>query len=41
MQCELIDEDEVDAAWLTTLTDCAYPGPVRGAIHSLAAEVRR
>ena len=41
MQCELIDEDEVDPAWLTTLADCAYPGPVRGAIHSLAAEVRR
>ena len=41
MECELIDEDEIDPAWLTTLADIAYPGPVRGAIHSLAAEVRR
>jgi acetoin utilization protein AcuC len=41
MRCELIDEDEVDPAWLTTLADIAYPGPVRAAIRSLAAAVRR
>jgi acetoin utilization protein AcuC len=40
MDCELIDEDEVDPAWLTTLADIAYPGPVRAAIRSLAAGVR-
>lgn len=40
MECELIDEDEVDPAWLATLADIAYPGPVREAIRSLAGEVR-
>ena len=35
MECDLIDEDEVQEAWLTTLADNPNPGPVRDAIRSL------
>jgi len=41
MECDLIDEDEIDEAWLTTLVDSAYDGPVREAIISLATETVR
>jgi len=42
MQCELIDEDEIDPAWLTTLADDPRPGPVRDAVKWLAeTAVRR
>jgi len=36
MECDLIDEDDVDPAWLTTMADTPYPGPVRDEIKSLA-----
>ena len=39
MECDLIDEDEVEEAWLTTLVDTPYPGQVRDEIVSLAREV--
>jgi acetoin utilization protein AcuC len=35
MECDLIDEDEVQEAWLTTLADVPNRGPVRDAIRSL------
>jgi len=35
MECDLIDDDDVDEAWLTTLADSPYPGPVRDEIRSL------
>lgn len=35
MECDLIDEDEVQDAWLTTLADAPNRGPVRDAIRSL------
>ena len=35
MECDLIDEDEVQDAWLTTLADSPNRGPVRDAIRSL------
>ncbi len=38
MECDLIDEDDVDEAWLTTMADTPYPGPVRDAIKSLAEQ---
>ena len=34
MECDLIDEDEVQEAWLTTLADNPKPGPVRDATRS-------
>ncbi len=41
MECDLIDEDEIDSAWLTTLVDSPYDGPVRDAIKSLARQAVR
>jgi len=35
MECDLIDDDEVDEAWLTTMADTPYPGPIRDEIKSL------
>ena len=35
MECDLIDEDDIDEAWLTTLADIPNPGPVRDAVRSL------
>jgi len=40
MECDLIDEDEVDEAWLTTLADSPYPGPIRDEIRSLATQLK-
>jgi acetoin utilization protein AcuC len=40
MECDLIDEDEVDEAWLTTLADTPYPGPVRDEIKSLVRHMK-
>ena len=39
MECDLIDEDDIDPAWLTTLVDTPHDGPVRLEIESLAARV--
>ena len=34
MQCELVDEDEIDEAWLTGMADTPYRAPVRDAVRS-------
>jgi len=39
MECDLIDEEDVEPAWLTSLVDSPYNGPVREAIKSLAQSV--
>jgi hypothetical protein len=36
MECDLVDEEDVDPAWLTSMADSPYPGPVRDAIKSIA-----
>jgi len=36
MECDLIDDEDIEEAWITTLVDFAYDGPVREAIISLA-----
>jgi acetoin utilization protein AcuC len=41
MECDLIDEDEVEEDWIRTLVDSPYNGPVREAIKSLATEIVR
>jgi acetoin utilization protein AcuC len=41
MECDLIDEDEIEPAWLTTLVDSPDAGEVRDEIRSLAATVTR
>jgi len=39
LSCDLIDEDEVPPAWLTTLADAPHDGPVRPAVKRLPALV--
>ena len=39
MECDLIDDEDVDPRWLTTLVDSPYDGPVRPEIESLAAQL--
>jgi len=41
MSCDLIDEEDIEPAWLTSLVDSPYNGAVREAIKLLAAEVMR
>ncbi len=35
VQCDLVDDDEIQADWLTTMADSPYRGPIRPAIQSL------
>ena len=35
MECDLIDEEDIEDQWLTTVADTPYPGPVRDEIRSL------
>ena len=37
MECDLIDEEDVDETWLTTMADTPYPGPIRDEIRSLVS----
>ena len=39
MECDLVDEEDVEPEWLTTLVDSPYDGPVRPEIESLAAQL--
>lgn len=39
MECDLIDDEDVDAHWLTTLVDIPHDGPVRAEIELLAAQL--
>ena len=41
MECDLIDEEDVEETWLTTLVDTPGAGDVRDEIRSLAREVTR
>ncbi len=40
MECDLIDDDEIDEAWLTMLADRPNPGAVRNEIRSLAMQLK-
>jgi len=37
MECDLIDEEDIEPAWLTSMADSPYPGPVRDAVKSVAS----
>ena len=39
MECDLIDEDEVDEQWLASMADSPYPGPVREAVISACQQL--
>ncbi len=39
MECDLVDEEDIEPQWLTTMADSACPGPVRDAVKSVADAV--
>ena len=39
MECDLVDEEDVDDSWFDTIADSPNPGPVRQSIASLAAGI--
>ena len=41
MECDLVDDEDVDGAWFTTMADSPYPGAVRDSIKSLADSIVR
>jgi acetoin utilization protein AcuC len=41
MECDLVDEEDIEDDWLNTLVDKRFAGPVREEIRSLATEVAR
>ena len=40
MECDLVDEEDVDVSWYNTLADTPNPGPVRESVKSLAQGIR-
>lgn len=40
LECDLVDEDDVEAAWLTTLADAPRPGAIRAEVKTLASQGR-
>jgi acetoin utilization protein AcuC len=40
LACDLIDEEDVEPAWITTLADEPRPGPVRDEVKSLVSQGR-
>ncbi|MDH3616777.1 MAG: acetoin utilization protein AcuC [Gammaproteobacteria bacterium] len=40
MECDLIDAEDIDELWLTTMADIPYPGTIRDEIKSLAEDAR-
>lgn len=41
MECDLVDEEDINPAWLKTMADSPYPGTVRDSIKSLVREILR
>jgi acetoin utilization protein AcuC len=41
LECDLVDEEDVEPAWLTTMADTPYPGPIRDEVRSIADTVMR
>jgi acetoin utilization protein AcuC len=39
MECDLVDEEDVDVRWLSTIADIPDPGPVRERIKSLVSGI--
>jgi acetoin utilization protein AcuC len=39
MECDLVDEEDVDVRWLSTIADSPDPGPVRERIKSLVSGI--
>jgi len=41
MECDLVDEEDVQESWLTTMADSPYPGSIRDEIKLLVADVEK
>ena len=39
MTCELVDEEDVQPEWLTTMADNPYPGLLRDSVRLLADRI--
>jgi len=39
MECDLVDEEDVEEAWLTTMADSPNSGPIREAVKAVASMV--
>jgi acetoin utilization protein AcuC len=39
LSCDLVDDDDYDPAWLTSIADARNPGPIRARIHDLIDQV--
>ena len=39
MECDLVDEEDIEDSWYNTLADTANSGPIRGSVVSLAAAI--
>jgi len=40
LHCDLVDDEDVEAAWFAGLADAPRPGPVRDEVKSLASQGR-
>jgi acetoin utilization protein AcuC len=40
LECDLVEDDDVDQAWFRTLADAPRPGPVREEVKSVARRGR-
>jgi acetoin utilization protein AcuC len=40
LACDLVEDEDVDPAWLVTLTDAPRPGPVRDEVRALVSQGR-
>lgn len=40
MECDLIDEEDIEEQWLTSMADSPYPGPIRDEIKSLVTDAQ-
>jgi len=40
MECDLVDVDDVEEQWLTTIADTPYPGAIRDEIKSMVSDAR-
>jgi acetoin utilization protein AcuC len=39
LECDLVDEEDVDPRWITHMADTPYPGPVRELLESTVKAV--
>ncbi|MDJ0939878.1 MAG: acetoin utilization protein AcuC [Woeseiaceae bacterium] len=39
LECDLVDEEDVDPHWLTTMADTPYPGPIRESLKSTVGAI--